>query len=301
MKYLATAFTITLLLSFMFIIGCGEEAEEEGGSNFPPIIDEIKAYGTIIKQGAPMPFKVLTTDWDGDLLEYTWEATAGQFDQTTGESVVWTAPDTPTTAEVTVSVNDGRSDPVTGTVSITVTPDEGLKSDIIGTWSLVSVDNKSLSDYHEEINLISIAEDEAGEETEFTVNVKYSSQEYVYKPDGTHAEILEFQYIIPKASGLLISNIVECTGEITGTYSLSGSELEISLQEEISIESSYKESQYNEEQKALLNEYIEVLNEAMKEAKSSIEPVEIVSAGNGKMEWANGLSWEKALVSVEYK
>jgi len=107
-----------------------------------------------------MPFEVLTTDWDGDVLEYTWEATAGQFDNTTGELVVWTAPDTPTDAKVTVSVTDGKSDPVTGTVSITVEPDKRLESDIIGTWSLVSIDNNPLSDYSEEISLINKVDEE---------------------------------------------------------------------------------------------------------------------------------------------
>lgn len=295
MKYLATAFAITILLSPIFIMGCGNnESGTVGGKNYPPEIDQIQAYGTVIKQGASTPFKVSAKDWDGDPLEYTWEATAGQFDQTTGESVVWTAPDTPGDVKVTVSVADGKNDPVPGTVSITVQPDKGLESDIIGTWSLVSIDNTALSDYQDKITLIT------ADGTDFVVNVKYSSQEYTYNLDGTHTESLEFEYIIPQSSGLpYASNIVDCKGNITGTYSLSGSKLTTKLNvDEITIETTYK-SQYTDKKKTLLDGYITNLEDAMKKLKGSVEPVDI-NIANDKMEWANNLSWERAITSVKF-
>lgn len=293
MKYLATAFTITLLLSSIFIMGCGDE-ENGGGevANFPPVIERIQAYGTTIKAGTSTPFKVSTTDWDGDIPECSWEATAGQFDQTTGESVVWTAPDSPTTVEVTLSVTDGK-DTVTGTVSIDVKD----VSDIVGTWNLLSMEGTPLSDYKDEITLVNT---EAEEETEFNANVGYSSQKHTYNADETYTEVLEFEYRIPKeGSGLpLISNRVSCTINITGTYSLTGSTLTLNFPtEEFSVETDYDESKYDEEQTGILEGYLENLEEAMKELKGAIEPGDI-SIDNDTMEWTNNSSWERTLVTV---
>jgi hypothetical protein len=166
---------VTFLLSSLFIAGCGDDGDSDkdngGGSNFAPKIKEIRAYATTMNPGTSTPLKVSADDWDGDLVEYSWEATAGQFDTTAGESVVWTAPDAPTTVQITVSATDGK-DTSTDTVSIEVKE----APDIVSTWSLVSVDNASITDYKDEVTLVYVNEDD--DEVEFTVNIGYSSQAY---------------------------------------------------------------------------------------------------------------------------
>jgi len=298
MKYTVTALMIMFFLSSIFIIGCGDDDDDNvGSSKFPPKIEEIQAYGKIITQGTSTPFEVSAIDFDGDPLEFTWEANVGQFDQNTGESVVWTAPETPGDANVTVTVSDGF-DTVTGTVNITVQPDQGTESNIIGTWDLISRDNKPLIDYQDKITLVATIEDE---EVEFEVTVGYNSEKFTFNVDNSLTGTIKFEYRIPKDSGLpKINNIIKCQAQLTGEYSLSGSQLNIVLPvEQINIEPDYKETQFTDEEKELLEEYLNVLGEEMKVRFSEIEPTDI-SFQDKKMEWSINWSWEKALVLVEF-
>lgn len=315
MKYLTTAFLATFL-SLSLFIGCGEETENGVESkNYPPIIDRISSYGTAVKQGASMPFIVSTTDYEKDPLEYTWESTAGGFDKTSEKSVVWTAPNESGDVEITVSVNDGKNDPVTATVTITVVQDKGIASELIGTWNLVSVDGHPLPYYttpfYIEVTGVQV----------FPIKTKYSSVKYSYKHDGTVrspkatlTRTRKFVYIFP--TGAIIPDkgvTVDGEDSATGRYELSDSSLKIDYGRNIDTETTYDESRYNENQREFLEEQLEWLEEETQDLFSN-ESVEITSIENDKMEcvvkedvpmeWdpaGSTLIYEKILVKLKYE
>jgi subtilisin family serine protease len=94
----------------------------EGSTNTPPTIESIEATRTLLKTGDECDIRVKASDPDLDTLTYSYSASIGEI---TGEgySVSYTAPDTPGTAIIEVTVRDpfGASD--TGEVTITVQED----------------------------------------------------------------------------------------------------------------------------------------------------------------------------------
>lgn len=80
-----------------------------------PVDDEL----TVVL-GEVVEFSVSVSDPDKDSLSYTWEATVGTFDDDKSDRTKWTAPMEPGTAEVTVTVSDGKGGAVAQTWSVTV-------------------------------------------------------------------------------------------------------------------------------------------------------------------------------------
>jgi len=105
--------TLTIALAgFLMVPGCGEV-------NHNPVLGAITATpGDTAVPGGTVILKVSATDADGDQLTYTWSATAGTVAPTTGDSVVWTAPATPTTATVTVVCTDDKNGADTATKTL---------------------------------------------------------------------------------------------------------------------------------------------------------------------------------------
>ena len=90
-------------------------------SNQSPSIDSISTGGSTATLGEVKTLTAVASDPDGDTLSYSWDATGGSFSSTTGQTVNWTAPDSPGTIGITLSISDGRNPTVSHSVSITVT------------------------------------------------------------------------------------------------------------------------------------------------------------------------------------
>lgn len=268
MKYLTTALAITLLLSSIFIMGCGDDDDDDNNDdnddtstyNFPPTIDQIVGYGNIIKQGTSTPLQVLASDMEKDPLEYTWESTAGNFDITSEDSVTWTAPDTPGDVTITISVSDGKDEPVKRTIPMEVISDDQLESGIIGTWNLVSIDDNRIP-----YVVSSVENDEPP--------YNYKSENHLFELDGTFVQDIKYEYILTSGisyafldrpnENFSVDKSVNIDVEyynITGKYSVEDDpELGLTLTEEINrsdFEASYDQSRYNEGQKNQIDSII---------------------------------------------
>lgn len=93
-----------------------------GGSapNTPPVIDDLVASKTTVS-GLGYPVQLTATVHDDQNLPdsaYTWtcnDCGDASFDHSDGSQVIWTAPSTPGSYEIQVSVDDGHNPPVTRT------------------------------------------------------------------------------------------------------------------------------------------------------------------------------------------
>jgi len=96
-----------------------ERAQQE---NQPPVIESLVADPPTVEPGGQSRISVSAYDPDGDPLSYTWSATGGRLSSTTGpRDKTWTAPNTPGTYQVTVSVADNKPghSPVSRSVDLT--------------------------------------------------------------------------------------------------------------------------------------------------------------------------------------
>jgi len=97
-----------------------ERAQQE---NQPPVIESLVADPPTVEPGGQSRISVSAYDPDGDPLSYTWSTTGGRLSSTTGPGdKTWTAPNTPGTYQVTVSVTDNKPghSPVSRSVDLTV-------------------------------------------------------------------------------------------------------------------------------------------------------------------------------------
>ena len=67
----------------------------------------IKASPLTLLTGEISSLSVVARDIEGSELSYMWSSSTGQLSSTSGSSVQWTAPGTPGTFEITVTVSDG--------------------------------------------------------------------------------------------------------------------------------------------------------------------------------------------------
>ncbi|MEN6521843.1 MAG: PA14 domain-containing protein [Armatimonadota bacterium] len=88
--------------------------------NEPPVISDLTADPNSVKTGETSNLTAVATDPDGDELTYSWSASGGSIQSSTGNTAVWKAPSTADGCTVTVSVSDGNNPAVTKSVAITV-------------------------------------------------------------------------------------------------------------------------------------------------------------------------------------
>ncbi len=101
---------VVTLFSFSFA-GCSH--------NSPPEVTSLTAQPASVARGGVSSLTCQASDPDGNTLTYSWTCSEGSISGT-GSTASWTAPSTIGTYTVTVSVSDGKGEPVTQSVSVTV-------------------------------------------------------------------------------------------------------------------------------------------------------------------------------------
>lgn len=81
----------------------------------PPVVNGIQAASSYTVIGEQNTFTAIVVPAPGEILEYNWTASTGSLNQTTGNPVIWQAPETPSvgTISLTVSNQDMLSSTVT--------------------------------------------------------------------------------------------------------------------------------------------------------------------------------------------
>lgn len=82
----------------------------------PPVVKGIQSASKYTGTGETNTFTALTEQGTGEILEYLWSVSAGMLTQSTGSSVTWQAPATPTVVNVTLKVTNQEK--LSTTVSI---------------------------------------------------------------------------------------------------------------------------------------------------------------------------------------
>lgn len=106
----AVAFSALFIAALVVVTGCNRNHKPLIASITTSPADSVTPNGLVV-------LKVFASDADGDPLTFTWTATTGTLSATTGDSVIWTAPNAPGSGTVTVVCDDGKG----GTDSESVT------------------------------------------------------------------------------------------------------------------------------------------------------------------------------------
>ncbi|MCY1031380.1 hypothetical protein OV207_07925 [Corallococcus sp. BB11-1] len=89
--------------------------------NDVPIIDAVTASDTTVTAGGQLTLSVSAHDpVVADTLSYTWTASAGSLSSSTSTTTIWTAPTSPQTVTLTVTVRDTRGGVSTARLTVTV-------------------------------------------------------------------------------------------------------------------------------------------------------------------------------------
>ncbi len=108
----ATFIIATLLTTIVLVIGCGKNNQR------PVVVNIIINPADSVPPGTLVSLKAVAADPDGDELTFNWLTDVGTLLLTSGDSVVWQAPDNPGTATVKVICTDGSGGVDTGIVSL---------------------------------------------------------------------------------------------------------------------------------------------------------------------------------------
>lgn len=72
----------------------------------PPVVNGIQASSKYSAVNASNTFTAIVTPASGEILSYSWSASAGQLEQNSGNSVTWQAPATPSVNTITLKVTN---------------------------------------------------------------------------------------------------------------------------------------------------------------------------------------------------
>mgnify|MGYP000846743174 FL=1 len=105
MKKLVRPFLLLVIVTLLVLSGCGPS---KPANEAPKITNTSPASPASVEVGKQLSFSAVATDPNNDTLAYKWTTTKGTFNSTTGTDVIWTAPNTVGSAQVTVTVSDGK-------------------------------------------------------------------------------------------------------------------------------------------------------------------------------------------------
>jgi hypothetical protein len=106
-RVIAPVLLAVLLCGTMLMVGCPKNSSEIVFSAFTATPND-----SVLTPSATVTFMVAATNEDNDPITFTWSKSAGALSATTGDSVVWTAPNAASVCTVSVKAidDDGSAD-----------------------------------------------------------------------------------------------------------------------------------------------------------------------------------------------
>ncbi len=113
----------------------------------PPVVNGIQSASKYTVINDQNTFTALVTPAPGEILQYTWTASTGVLNQTTGNSVSWQAPSTPGVGSITVTVSN--QDLLSTTISIgALVKDTSIAVQAPLIWYPFDTDNRNAVSNH---------------------------------------------------------------------------------------------------------------------------------------------------------
>ena len=118
-----TKWPLALFISIIIALVCScapaSNPDNNPPVNHPPVITSLTANPTVVDIAGTSVITCIASDKDGDELTYTWTASAGDISGK-GNTINWTAPDTPGEYHIAVKVTDTQGGEAT-TAPLTIT------------------------------------------------------------------------------------------------------------------------------------------------------------------------------------
>ncbi len=104
-----TRFRVTLALLIALVVGLACRRDVLQGVNHMPVIMSVSYSPNPVYTEQNVVLRAEAIDEDGDLISFFWSSDDGDFDNVTGQTVGWKAPDFGGTYEIIVSASDLRT------------------------------------------------------------------------------------------------------------------------------------------------------------------------------------------------
>lgn len=121
--WLMQAAAMVLVLSLLAQSGCvkvADSAPKAPAGNLPPVISSMTAGQTQTYPGGEVNLQSVVSDPNGDMLNYKWTATGGQFVENGRGNTTWRAPKDFGSYEIKLTVDDGKGGTAQATTAIAV-------------------------------------------------------------------------------------------------------------------------------------------------------------------------------------
>jgi len=115
------ALLLMVVIALTLTAACAQPAAPAApAGNMPPVIASITAAQNQTYPGGMVNIQSVVSDPNGDIINFNWTATGGEFVENGRPNTTWRAPTGYGTYEIKLTVNDGKGGSVQATVPITV-------------------------------------------------------------------------------------------------------------------------------------------------------------------------------------
>ena len=117
LRTIGLAIVTILTLGVLLYTGCDDATRST--SNRSPVILGVETKTECVKPSSSLSISCIASDADGDVLTYTWSATAGMF-LGEGQEIFWQVPEVPGEYDIRVEVADGQGGAVDSDLAVNV-------------------------------------------------------------------------------------------------------------------------------------------------------------------------------------
>ena len=157
------ALVLMAIISLAVVVACAKPAEPPAAGpmgNLPPVIASLTAAQNQTYPGGRVNVQSVVSDPNGDIINFNWTATGGEFVENGRAQTAWRAPKDYGTYEIKLTVDDGKGGTAQGTVPITVSANHAP------TVTSLTADPSALQ-FASTTSLTCIASDQDGDPVEY--------------------------------------------------------------------------------------------------------------------------------------